>query len=144
LTACPPDMLVNETVAKTLINTRVSHKADELRHQLREYFPRSEMTQNEHDGNARAEFTRHRLDVIDLDARKDFLGRHVRELYTAKGVGAGASKMQAHEPRQFPRRFFIRKSNRNVARCQPPIFTGESPRANAEKLPESEEKRQRQ
>src|SRR5262249_35354889 len=56
LTACPPDMLVNKTVAKTLINTRVSHKADELRHQLREYFPRSEMTQNEHDGNARAEF----------------------------------------------------------------------------------------
>src|SRR6185295_274336 len=49
-------MLINETVAKALIDTRVSDKPDEFRHQLREYLPRSEVTQNEHHRNACAKF----------------------------------------------------------------------------------------
>src|SRR4029077_5792735 len=35
LAARPTYMLVNETVAKLLINARISHEADKLRHQLR-------------------------------------------------------------------------------------------------------------
>ena len=67
-------MLVNETIAQPLVHTRVSYKPNELRHQLREHFPRSEVTQNEHDRNACAKFPRHRLDIFDLDALEDFSG----------------------------------------------------------------------
>ena len=52
--------------------------------------------------------------------------------------------MAAHKLTQFARRLFIRKCNLKVARCQTAIFPGKHPRADAEELPESEEKRQRQ
>jgi hypothetical protein len=52
--------------------------------------------------------------------------------------------MAAHKLTQFARRLFIRKRNLKVAHCQTPIFPGKHPRANAEELPETEEKRQRQ
>ncbi len=36
LAARPAHVFVNETIAKLLINARISHEADKLRHQLRE------------------------------------------------------------------------------------------------------------
>ena len=77
-------MLVNETVAQPLVHTRVSNKPYELRHQLREHFPRSEMTQNERHRNARAKFASHRLDIFNLDVLEDFLWWHLRQLRAAK------------------------------------------------------------
>src|SRR6266436_49925 len=104
-------MLVNETIAQPLVHTRISNKPDKLRHQLREHFPRSEVTQNEHHRNARAKFARHRLDIFDLNALEDFLRRHLRQLRAAKQVGAEPPEMAAHKLTQFERRLFIRKSN---------------------------------
>src|SRR5947199_9653877 len=137
-------MLVNETIAQPLVHTRVSNKPNKLRHQLREYFPRSEMTQNEHHRNAGAKFARHRFDIFDLDVLEDFLRWHLREFCAAKQVGAEPPEMEAHKLRHFARRLFVRKRNLKVARCQTAIFPGKHPRADAEELPESEEKRQRQ
>src|SRR6266566_3281472 len=137
-------MLVNETVAQPLVHTRVSNKPDKLRHQLREHFPCSEVTQNEHHRNARAKFARHGLDILDVDVLEDFLRWHLREFRAAKQVGAEPPEMSAHKLTQFARRLFIRKGNLKVARCQTAIFPGKHPRADAEELPETEEKRQRQ
>src|SRR6476646_803252 len=137
-------MLVNETVAQPLVHTRVANKPDELRHQLREHFPRSEVTQNEHHRNARAKFACHRLDIFDLNALEDFIWRHLREFCAAKQVRAEPPEMATHKLTQFARRLFIRKRNLKVSRCQTAIFPGKHPRADAEELPESEEKRQRQ
>src|SRR5260370_27331337 len=137
-------MFVNETVSQSLVHTRVSNKPNELRHQLREYLPRSDVTQNEHHRNACAKFPRHRLDIFDLDTLEDFLRRHLRQLRTAKQVGTEAPEMEAHKPTQFARRLFIRKRNLKVTRCQAAIFPGKHPCADAEELPEPEEKRQRQ
>jgi hypothetical protein len=136
-------MLVNEAVSQPLVHTRVSNKPDEFRHQLGEYFPRAEVTQNEHHWNARAKFPRHRFDVFDLDALEDFLRRHLREFCAAKQIGAEPPEMSAHELAQFARRLFIREGDLEVARCQPSILPREGPRANTEEFPESEEKRQR-
>src|SRR6476661_3227437 len=135
-------MFVNETVSKPLVHTRVSNEPDELRHQLREHFPRSEVTQNEHHRNACAKFARHRLDIFDFDTLEDFLCRHLREFCAAKQVRTEPPEMAAHKLTQFTRRLFIRKRNLKVARCQTAIFSGKHPRADAEKLPETEEKRQ--
>jgi hypothetical protein len=137
-------MLVNETVSQPLIHTRVSNKPNELRHQLREHFPRPDVTQNEHHRNACAKFPRHRLDIFDLDALEDFLRWHLCQLRAAKQVGAEPPEMASHKLTQFARRFFIRKGNLKVPRCQTPIFPGKHPCANAEELAETEEKRQRQ
>src|SRR6266496_2119196 len=137
-------MLVNETVAQPLVHTRVSNKPNELRHQLREHFPRSEVTQNEHHRNARAKFARHRLDILDLDVLEDFLRWHLRQLRAAKQIRTEPPEMAPHKLTQFARRLFVRKRNLKVARCQTPIFPGKHPRADAEELPETEEKRQRQ
>ena len=137
-------MLVNETIAQPLVHTRISNKPNELRHQLREHFPRSEMTQNERHRNARAKFASHRLDVFYLDVLDDFVRWHLREFCAAKEVGAEPPEMAAHELTQFTRRIFVGKRNLKIARCQPPIFPGESPCAEPEKFSESEEKRQRQ
>ena len=52
--------------------------------------------------------------------------------------------MAAHKLTQFARRLFLCERKLKVARCQPPIFPGKSPRAKPEKFSESEEKRQRQ
>ncbi len=52
--------------------------------------------------------------------------------------------MLTDEATQFARRFFIRKRNLKVARCQTAIFPGKHPRARAEEFAESKEKRQRQ
>src|SRR5437667_4428791 len=137
-------MLVNETVAQPLVHTRVSNKPNELRHQLCKHFPRSDVTQNEHHRNASTKFPCHRLDIFDFDALEDFLWRHLREFCAAKQVGTEPPEMAAHKLTQFTGRFFIRKRNLKVARCQTPIFPGKYPRTDAEELPETEEKRQRQ
>src|SRR4249920_2745449 len=100
-------MFVNETVAQPLVHTRVSNKPDEFRHQLREHFPRSEVTQNEHHRNARAKFARHRLDIFDLDALEDFLRWHLRELRATKQVRTELPEMAAHKLAQFARRLFM-------------------------------------
>jgi hypothetical protein len=144
LAAGPPYMLVNETVSQPLVHTRVSNKPDELRHQLREHFPRSEVAQNEHHRHAGAKFPRHRLDIFDLDVLEDFIRRHLREFGAAKQVRTEPPEMLVHKLAQFARRLFIRKRNLKIARCQAPILPGKHPRANTEELPESEEKRQRQ
>src|SRR6266550_6447064 len=141
LTPGPPYMLVNETIAQPLVHTRISNKPNKLRHQLSEHFPRSEVTQNEHHRNARAKFACHRFDIFALDAREDFLRWHLCQLRAAKQVGAEPPEMSAHKLTQFTRRLFIRKRNLKVARCQTAIFPGKHPRANAEELSESEEKR---
>src|SRR5207249_10635095 len=138
LTAGPPHMLVNETVAQPLVYTRISNKPNEFRHQLREHFPRSEVTQNEHHRNACAKFPRHRLDIFDFDALEDFLWRHLRQLCAAKQVRTEPPEMSAHKLTQFARRLFIRKRDLKVAGCQTPIFPGKSPRATPEELPNSE------
>ena len=137
-------MLVNETVSQPLVHTRVPDKSNELRHQLREHFPRSEVTQNEDHRNACTKFARHRLDIFDFDVLKDFLWRHLREFCAAKQVRSEPPEMPRHKPTQFGRRLFIRKRNLKIARCQTAISSGKHPRADAEELPESEEKRQRQ
>src|SRR5205823_13264311 len=111
-------MLVNETIAQPLVHTRVSNKPNKLRHQLREHFPRSEVTQNEHHRNARAEFARHRLDILDLYVLENFLGWHLRQFRAAKQVGTEPPEMAAHKLTQFARRLFIRKRNLKVARCR--------------------------
>ena len=61
-------MLINETIAQPLVHTRVSNKPNKLRHQLREHFPRAEVTEDEYDRNARTKFSRHWLDIFDLNA----------------------------------------------------------------------------
>src|SRR4029453_6737311 len=137
-------MLVNETVAQPLVHTRASNKPNELRHQLREHFPRSEVTQNEHHRNTCAKFPRHRLDIFDLDALEDFLWRHLREFCAAKQVRTEPPEMAAHKLTQFARRLFIRKRNLKIARGQTAIFPGKHPCADPDELPESEEKWQRQ
>src|SRR5262249_6190468 len=137
-------MLVNETVAQPLVHTRVSNKPDELRHQLREHFPRAEVTEDEHHWNAGAEFPCHRLDIFDLDVFEDLIRWHLRQLCAAEQVSAEPPEMAAHKLVQFARRLFVQKRNLKVARCQPSIFPGEGPRANTEEFPESKEKRQRQ
>src|SRR6478735_1649468 len=111
LTAGPPHMLVNETVSQSLVHTRIPNEPNKLWHQLREHFPRSEVTQNEHHRNARTKFTRHRLDVFDLDALEDFLGWHLRQLRAAKQIGAEPAEVATHKLTQFARRLFIRKRN---------------------------------
>jgi hypothetical protein len=137
-------MLINETVSQALVHARASNKPDELRHQLREHFPRSEVTQNEHYRNARTKFPRHRFDIFDLDVLQDSLRRQLRQLRAAKQVGAELPEMAAHKLMQFARRLFIRKRNLKVPLCQTPIFAGKHPCANAEELPDTEEKRQRE
>jgi hypothetical protein len=137
-------MLVNETVSQPLVHTRASNKPEELRHQLREHLPRAEVTQDEHHRNACAKFACHRFDVFDLDALEDFLRLHLREFCAAKQVGAELPEMSAHEFAQLARRLFIRKRDLKIARCEPSIFPGEHPRANAEEFPEAKEKRQGQ
>jgi hypothetical protein len=137
-------MLVNETVSQPLVHTRVPDKSNELRHQLREYLPRSEVTQNEDRRNACAKFARHRFDVFDFDVLEDFLWPHLREFCAAKQVRSEPPEMAAHKLTQFARGLFIRKRNLKIARCQTPIFPGKHPRANAEEFPKHEEKWQRQ
>jgi hypothetical protein len=75
LAAGSPHMRVNELIAELLIDTRVAHVTDELRHQLCEQFPCSKMAQNEHYRNAGAKFPVHRFDIFDLDSLQDFLWR---------------------------------------------------------------------
>src|SRR5437762_12865998 len=137
-------MLVNETIAQPLVHTRISNKPNKLRHQLREHFPRSEVTQNEHHRNARAKFARHGLNIFDLDVFEDFLRWHLRQLRAAKQVRTEPPEMSAHKLTQFARRLFIRKRNLKVARCQTAIFPGKHPRAHAAELTEREEKRKRE
>ena len=76
LATCPTHMRVNEPIAKFLINTRIPHVADEFRHQLREQFPDSKMTQNEYHRNASAKFPVHRLNIVNRNAPQNFLRRH--------------------------------------------------------------------
>src|ERR1700746_1595839 len=97
-------MLVDETVAQPLVDTRVSNKPDKLRHQLREHFPRPEVTQNEDSGNACAKFARHRLDILDLDMLEDFLWSHLREFRAAEQVRTEPPEMAPHQMPQFTRR----------------------------------------
>src|SRR5207248_6573451 len=114
-------MRVNETIAQPLVHTRVSNKPNKLRHQLREHFPRSEVTQNEHDRNARAEFARHRLDILDLDVLEDFLRWHLRKFCAAKQIRTEPSEMSVHKLRQFARRRFISLCQLMVEGCQAAI-----------------------
>ena len=72
LATCPPHMLVDERVAQSLVDARVSHEPDELRHQLRERLPGSKVTQNEHDRNACSKLACHGLDVFDLHPLENF------------------------------------------------------------------------
>src|SRR5215475_3726417 len=104
-------MLVNETVSQALVHARVPNKANELRHQLREYLPRPEVTQNEDHRNACAKFARHRLDVFYFDVLKDFFWHHLREFCAAKQVRTAPLEMPKHKPTQFARRLFIYKRN---------------------------------
>jgi hypothetical protein len=137
-------MLVNKAVSQPLVHTRVSNKANELRHQLREHFPRPEVTQDEHHRNARAKFACHRFNVFDLDVVEDFLWRHLREFRATKQIGPEPPEMSEHELAYFARRLFVRKRNLKVACCETPVFPRERPRANTEEFPESKEERQRQ
>src|SRR5215472_7746196 len=137
-------MLVNERVSQPLVHTRVSNKANELRHQLRKHFPRSEMTQNEDHRNACSKFACHRLDVFDFDVLKNFLWRYLREFCAAKQVRSEPPEMSTHKPTQFAPGLFVRKGDLKIARCETSVFPGKDPRANAEEFPEHEEKRQRQ
>src|SRR5262245_3638420 len=102
-------MLVNETVSQPLVHTRVPDESNELRHQLREHFPGSKVTENENHWNAYTKFARHRFNVFDFDVLKDFLRRHLREFCTAKQVRSDPPEMSKHKPTQFARRLFIRK-----------------------------------
>src|SRR6516225_73794 len=137
-------MLVNKTVSQPLVHTRVPDKSNELRHQLREYLPGSEVTQNKDHRNACTKFARHRLDIFDFYVLKDFLWRHLREFCAAKQVRSEQPEMSKHKPTQFARRLFIRKRNLKIAPCQTPIFPGKHRRANAEEFPKHEQKWQRQ
>ena len=98
------------------------------------------MTQDQHDGNARAKFTVHRSDVVDLHALENLLRRHPHEFCAAKQIRAQTPKMPADEATQFARRFFIAKGNRDIAFRKPPILARHQPRATAEQLPKSEQK----
>src|SRR5436190_1716820 len=100
------------------------------------------MTQNEHDGNARAKFAGHRLDIFDLDPAKDFLWWHCSEFGAAKEIGAEQPKMAAHKATQFARRLFIGKRNCNVAFRELAIFSRNEPRTRAKQLPDSKQQRQ--
>src|SRR5262245_9482782 len=88
LATCPAHMRVNETIAEFLIDTRIADVPNELRHQLREQPPGSEVAQNEHYRYARAKFPVHRLDVFNLHPPQNFLGRHRSEFDAAKKVCA--------------------------------------------------------
>ena len=144
LAARPPNMLVNVRIAKFLINARVSYKPDKVRHQLRKQFPCSQMAQHEHHGNTHAKFAGHRLNIFNRNAFEDLLRRHCREFYAAEQVSPKELKVPAYETTQFARRLFVAKGNRDIALCQPPIFPRSEPRAQAEKLPNTKQKPQRQ
>src|SRR3982750_2966833 len=137
-------MFINETVSQSLVYTRVSNKPNESGHQLREYFPSSEVTQNEHHRNASAKFAGHRFDIFNLDSLQDFVGRQLRQFRAAKQIGAEPPEMPTDKLTQFARRLFICKRDLKVARCKAAIFRGKHPYANAEQLPAIEQKRQRQ
>src|SRR5206468_1754612 len=88
---------VNEAITKPLIDARIAHITDELRHQLREQFPCSKMTQNKHYGNTGAKFSIHRLDIIHLDPLQDFFGRHCGEFNATEKVSAESLEMATDE-----------------------------------------------
>src|SRR5690242_4616377 len=136
-------MIIDEPIAEALVHTRVSDKPDELRHQLCEYLPRSQMTQNKHYRNACAKFARHRFDVVDLHPLEDFFWRHLREFCAAKQVCAEPPEVAAYEATQFAGRLFIGKGNLHVSHRQASIIPGKRPGAEPEELPENKEKWQR-
>src|SRR2546423_1303900 len=122
-------------------NARIAHITDELRHQLREQFPCSKMTQNKHYGNTGTKFSIHRLDIIHLDPLQDFFGRHCGEFNATEKVSAESLEMATDEATHFLRVFFIGKRDGNVALCQAPIFPGQTPCTKTEELPGDKENR---
>lgn len=122
LTTRPAHMRVNEAVTKFLIDTCIPYVADKVWHQLREQFPDSEMTQNEHHGNAGAKFPVHRFDIVHLDPPQDFLWRHRSQFNAAEKISAESLEMAADEPTDLSRGLFIGKRNRNIAFRQASIF----------------------
>src|SRR6267378_6947157 len=142
LATCSAHVRVNEAITKLLVDARIAHVTDEIRHQLREQFPCSEMTQNEHYGNAGAKFPIHRLDIVNLDPLQDFRRRHCSEFDATEQISAESSEMATDEPTHFLPGLFIGKRNGNVAFCQASIFPGQEPCTKTEELPEHKENRQ--
>jgi hypothetical protein len=140
LATCPAHMRVNEAIAKLLIDTRIPYVADKLRHQLREQFPYSKMTQNEHHRNAGAKFPVHRFDIVNLDPPQDFLRRHRGEFNATEKISAESLEMAADESTHFSRGFFIGKRNGNIAFREASIFPGNEPGTKTEKLSNGKEK----
>jgi hypothetical protein len=140
LAACPTHMRVNEAIAKFLIDTRIPHVADEFGHQLREQFPNSEMTQNEHYRNATAKFPVHRLDIVNRNTPEDFLWRHRGEFNATEKVSAESLEMAADKPTHFSRGLFIGKCNGNITVRQASIISGNEPGTDTEKLSNGKQK----
>ena len=96
-----PEMRINVTIAELLIDARVPNVSNEFRWYVREEFPSSKMTQNEHNWCARSKLLVHRSDIVDLDVLEDFIDRHARELDAAEEVCAESLKMTAHKMAQL-------------------------------------------
>src|SRR6266403_4193350 len=102
------------------------------------------MTQDQNNGNPRAKFAIHCLDVFDSDPTQDFFRRHRAEFDTAQKVRAQPLEVSEHKTTQFTRRFFIAKGDGDVPPGQASITRQNEPRAEAQKFSENKEKRQRQ
>ena len=129
-------MLVDQTIAESLIDCAVSDEAGETREYLREQFPGAEMAQNEHDWPPRAQMSMDDVDVFDRNAFLHFLRLHQAEFDAAQKVRAQPLKMAADQPAQFAARLFITESDRCVAKSERAIFRQDQPRAKAKGLAE--------
>jgi hypothetical protein len=137
-------MGVDVTIAEPLIDARVPNVADEFRRDVGEKFPRSEMTQDEHDRHAGSELPIHCLDVLDLDVLKDFIDRHVRQLHAAQQIRAKPLKMVTHEATQLAGRFLLAEGNCDILPCEPAIATEQQPAEKARPISNGVKHTQRQ
>ena len=85
------------------------------------------MTQDQNNGNPRAKFAIHCLDVFDSDPTQDFFRRHRAEFDTAQKVRAQPLEVSEHKTTQFTRRLFTSERDGNIALCQAPILSKNDP-----------------
>jgi hypothetical protein len=131
---------VNEAIAKFLIDARVANVTNELRHQLGEQLPSSQMAQNEHHWYAGAKFPVHRFYILNLNPLQYFLRRNRGEFNATKKVGAESLEMATGQRTDFCWSFFVGKRDGNIAFCQVTILPGNEPGAKTEHLSSGEEK----
>src|SRR5260370_34178902 len=80
------------------------------------------MRENQRDRSCGTEFARHRVNILNVDSRLDFLRRHAAHLDAAEKISGEQLKMASDEAAQFRQRFFAPESDGGVVQRQSPIF----------------------